>query len=196
MRSGARRTGATHRRRRPVPRARQPDEGARHHAGREPARSRRRAACRSRTAAWRPGTCRVGAANRHSRRHRAARGAAGSPAIRRCRRPRPASAYGRALPRPYQTVATGSTTSSYHMGKTLLQKVWDLHTVRHAADRADAALHRPAPHPRGHDARRRSTRCARAAGRWRVPIARSPRSTTSSRRASGRGRSSTCWPRT
>ncbi len=35
------------------------------------------------------------------------------------------------------------------VGKTLLQKVWDLHTVRTPPDGADAAVHRPAPRARG-----------------------------------------------
>ena len=36
------------------------------------------------------------------------------------------------------------------MPSTLLQKVWDAHAVRTAAERADAAVRRPAPDPRGH----------------------------------------------
>ena len=42
--------------------------------------------------------------------------------------------------------------SRFPMAATLLEKVWDAHTVRAPAERPDAAVRRPASDPRGHDA--------------------------------------------
>ena len=71
------------------------------------------------------------------------------------------------------------------MGKTLLQKVWELHTVRAlptGQTQLFIGLHliHEVTTPQAFDALARA-----AAGRWRGPIARSRRPTTSCRRASG-----------
>ena len=49
--------------------------------------------------------------------------------------------------------------------RTLFDKIWEAHVVDEQPGRAGAALHRPAPRPRGDEPRRRSSRCAsRGAG--------------------------------
>ena len=74
-----------------------------------------------------------------------------------------------------------SLASTPPMPKSLFEKVWDAHTVRHAGQRPDAAAHRHAPHPRGHQpAGLRHAARPRPEGRS-CRSARSPRSTTSCR---------------
>ena len=66
--------------------------------------------------------CRLGTAHRHSRRRRNAVAVLGRRAIPPCR----SALRGAAI----SAVPGRVTIDAYHMGKTLLQKVWDLHTVR------------------------------------------------------------------
>ena len=99
------------------------------------------------------------------------------------------------VPSPEPRAPTRSTID-YAMAPTLLEKVWDAHTVRKLPERADAAVRRPASGPRGDDAAGvRHAAGARVEGAL-SGAGRSRRSITSCRRAISGGRSWTSWPRT
>ena len=166
---------------RSVSRARQPHEGARHHArprtGRPVSSSRLWIEDRG----LRPGRVSVGPAHRHTASASTGRGAAGStghPAV---------SGTAHASEDCKHRRSHGQNTSQEGVGSP--------HRPA-AADGADAALHRPAPRARGDDAAGLRRAARSAAGRWRARTAPSRPSITSSRRSTGSGRFSTSSPRT